>query len=418
MTGNGDGPATRAPDLLPRAGSLLRPPVTDILAALNGNGIETRIVGGAVRNHLLGQPPGDVDLATTGLPDEIMARGRDAGWHAVPTGIDHGTVTLVVCGEPHEVTTLRSDVATHGRHATVAFGTDWDVDAHRRDFTMNALYVDAGGRLIDLVGGYGDVLARRVRFIGDPVARIREDFLRILRFFRFHAEYGDGAPDAAGLKASIQERNGLDILSAERIQQEMMKLMVAEGVVGTIGIMAETGLIEHITGGVPDLTAFGRLVGIEGRLGQTPDPVLRLAALAVTIVEDAARLRDRLRLSNDAFARLRAVPKAARGVAEDAGGDAGDDDRVRLYRLGPETYRDVTRIAWARSAVALDDAGWAGRVRLPETWRAPELPVSGRDLIAAGIGKGPEIGRVLADLEDAWIASGFKLSRADLLARL
>lgn len=414
MTGAAESASTDAPERLPRADALLRPPVTEILGVLNGDGMETRIVGGAVRNHLLGQPPGDVDLATTGLPDAVMARGRDAGWHAVPTGIDHGTVTLVVDGEPHEVTTLRSDVATHGRHATVAFGTDWSVDAHRRDFTINALYVDADGRLIDLVGGYADIQARRVRFIGDPIARIREDFLRILRFFRFHAVYGHGAPDAAGLNACIQERNGLDILSAERVQQEMMKLMVAPGVAETVGIMAETGLIEHLIGGVPDVMALERLVAIEARLAQPPDPVLRLAALAVTIVEDAGRLRARLRLSNEAFDRLKAIPKAARTVPP----AVGDDDRVRLYRLGPEAYRDVMRIAWAQSEAPIDDPIWAERVSLPERWQAPELPVSGRDLIAAGFERGPEIGRRLADLEDAWIASGFELRREDLLARL
>src|ERR1700675_186646 len=225
-------------------------PAARVLQLLNRNGEEARVVGGAVRNALLKIPIGDVDIATTALPSEVVRRARAAGIKTVPTGIEHGTVTLVVEGQPFEVTTLREDTETFGRKAKVAFGRDWVRDAERRDFTINGLSVDAAGVVHDHVGGLDDIAARRVRFIGDPGQRISEDYLRILRFFRIHAAFGAGEPDRAGYLACIRGRAGLAGLSAERVRLEMMKLVVAPGAAGAITAMADGGLLLPIFGGV------------------------------------------------------------------------------------------------------------------------------------------------------------------------
>src|SRR6202522_1587834 len=202
-------------------------PAARVLGLLDGNGEEARVVGGAVRNALLRIPTGDIDIATTSLPTEVVRRAKAAGIKSVPTGLEHGTVTLVVDGQPFEVTTLRQDIETFGRKAKVAFGRDWKIDAERRDFTMNALSISRDGMVHDYVDGLADLKARRVRFIGDPARRIAEDYLRILRFFRFQASYAHGAPDPAGLAACIAARRGLDMLSRERLRAELMKLLIA-----------------------------------------------------------------------------------------------------------------------------------------------------------------------------------------------
>jgi poly(A) polymerase len=276
---------------------LTEEPLARLLAVLDGDGEEARAIGGAVRNALLGQPPGDIDVATTALPQEVIRRAEAAGFKTAPTGIEHGTVTVIIAGRPIEVTTLRQDVETFGRKATVHFGRDWKADAERRDFTINALSVMRDGTVIDLVGGAADIAARRVRFIGDAAQRIREDYLRILRFFRFHAAYGAGRPDREGLRAAIALRGGLERLSRERIRMELMKLLVAPGAAPTLELMADAGLIEPIVG-VPIVAHVSKLAAIEERIGLTPDPVLRLGALAVHVPDDAERLAERLRLSN------------------------------------------------------------------------------------------------------------------------
>src|ERR1700704_5337679 len=234
-----------------------------LLALLDSDGEEARVVGGAVRNRLPAEPVGDVDIATTATPDEVIARVEAAGFKAVPTGIEHGTITVVAGGRPHEVTTLREDIETDGRHATVAFGRDWRRDAERRDFTMNALSVARDGTVHDHVGGLDDIRARRVRFIGNPASRIAEDYLRILRFFRFHAAYGEGAPDAAGLAACIAARGELATLSRERVRAELLKLFVAKHAVSALAVMAETGLLVSVLGGVPLLASFANMMKAE-----------------------------------------------------------------------------------------------------------------------------------------------------------
>ena len=275
---------------------LERPSTRAVFDALAAEGAEARAVGGAVRNALMGAPVKDVDIATTALPADVMRLATQAGLHAVPTGIEHGTVTVVAKHQPFEVTTLRRDIETFGRHARVTFTTDWTEDARRRDFTMNALYCGPDGTVHDPLGGYDDLVARRVRFIGDARERIREDYLRILRFFRFLAVYGDAAaPDRAGLEAAIAEKAGLSGLSGERIRAELLLLLAAPGALDAVRTMSRAGLIEPLIGVPGDVELLGRLIAIEQALGRAPDPLLRLAALADGM--DAAALQTRLRLS-------------------------------------------------------------------------------------------------------------------------
>src|ERR1700687_1163550 len=256
-----------------------------VLTLLNGHGEEARVVGGAVRNALMNIPIGDIDIATTALPDEVVRRAKAAGIKSEPTGIEHGTVTLVVDSQPFEVTTLREDTETFGRKAKVAFGRDWTRDAERRDFTINGLSVDADGVVHDYVGGLDDIAAKRVRFIGDPNRRIAEDYLRILRFFRIHAAFGAGEPDRAGYLACIRARAGLANLSAERVRMEMLKLMIAEGGAVAVTAMADGGLLLPIFGGVAYTGPLEAMISAERLLGCKPDAIRRLGALAVDVTE-------------------------------------------------------------------------------------------------------------------------------------
>ena len=385
-------------------------PAARVLGLLNGDGEEARVVGGAVRNALLKIPLGDIDIATTALPDEVVRRAKAAGIKTVPTGIDHGTVTLVVEAQPFEVTTLREDTETFGRKAKVAFGRDWVRDAERRDFTINGLSVDADGVVHDHVGGLEDIAARRVRFIGDPNSRIAEDYLRILRFFRIHASYGAGEPDRAGYLACVAARAGLATLSAERVRMEMLKLVVAEGAAGAIVAMADGGLLQAILGGVTYTGPFLAMMAAERVLGLPPDPMRRLGALAVAVTEDAKRVATRLRLSN-------AETKALNSMGHRWWRLGGmDEARARrlLYRLGEERYRDRLLLAWARAGGDTDSARWREFATLPERWSAPKFPLKAADFIARGIAEGPALGHVLTLAEDAWLAADFPLDQAAL----
>ena len=387
-------------------------PTARVLALLNGNGEEARVVGGAVRNALLKIPIGDIDIATTALPAEVIRRAKAAGIKSVPTGIEHGTVTLVVDGQPFEVTTLREDTETFGRKAKVAFGRDWVADAQRRDFTINGLSVDADGVVHDHVGGLDDIAAKRVRFIGDPNQRIAEDYLRILRFFRFHAAHGAGEPDRAGYLACVGGRAGLATLSAERMRMEMLKLMIAEGVIGAVTAMADGGLLLPILGGVAYTGPLAAMVSAERQLGSAPNAIRRLGALAVAVTEDARRLGTRLRLTN---AETRTLDSMGHRWWRLAGMDEATARR-RLYRLGEERYRDRLMLAWARAGAEADTASWRELATLPERWRAPKFPLKAADFIARGIAEGPGLGQVLALAEDAWLAADFPLARGTLKA--
>ena len=398
---------------LPNPDWLASGALAQVLAVLDHAGEEARVVGGAVRNAMFGQTADEVDIATTAVPDTVIERARAAGFKAVPTGIDHGTVTVIVDSTPFEVTTLRADVETYGRKAKVAFGRDWKTDAERRDFTMNGLSVDRTGEIFDYVGGLADIDARRVRFIGDPAKRIAEDFLRILRFFRFHATYGHGAPDPAGLAACIAAREGLGQLSRERIRMELLKLLRAEHATPTLAVMTEAGLLEAVLGGIPLLASFENTCKVEKAAGVAGDPVRRLGALAVSVVEDAERLWQRLRLTNSEHARLTSIAEGWSQIAPAHGEAAG---RETIYRIGPDRFVDRVLVAWARSPAGAADAEWNSFATLPRRWTAPKFPLHAKDFTRRGIEKGPRLGAALAAAEEAWITAGFPADTAALAA--
>ena len=386
-------------------------PLARLLAVLDRDGEEARVVGGAVRNALIGEPTGEFDVATTALPAEVTRRAESAGFKAVPTGIEHGTVTVVVDGMPFEVTTLRVDVETFGRHATVRFGRDWEADAARRDFTINALSVSSEGTVFDYTGGIADLTAHRVRFIGDAATRIAEDYLRILRFFRFHAFYGEGHPDPAGLHAAIVARSGLDTLSRERVRMELMKLMRAPHVVPALAAMVEAGLLGPVLGGVPYLAGIGNMMKVEAACALAGDPVRRLGALGAALPEDAERLWQRLRLSNGEHERIASMADAWWRIDPAHGETAA---RAMLYRLGAERFIDRVLLAWARSRAGAADAAWHDLATLPMRWPSPAFPLKAADMMARGIERGPNLGAALRAAEEAWIAADFPADAAAL----
>ena len=389
---------------------LTRPETQRVLTALTAAGHGARAVGGCVRNALMGLPVTDIDVATTALPAQTQEIARAAGMAAIPTGIEHGTITVVANHVPFEVTTLRRDVATDGRRAVVAFTADWAEDAARRDFTMNALYCDGRGQVFDPLGGYADLVARRVRFIGDPHERIREDYLRILRFFRFHATYGVGVLDADGGRACVQLRAGLRLLSAERVGAEIMKLLVAERAVEAVRAMFDLGLLVDVLGGVPRLARFERLVTLEQALGCVPDAGLRLAALAVHDVHDCHRLETRLRLSGEQRKPLiLAAPKLELTLS-------GRDARIALFWLERDAYRHSLLLRWAQSGAPSEDARWRHLWAIPDVSPVPPFPLLGRDLVTLGLAPGPKVGEVLRELQQHWIDGDFAADAQTLLA--
>jgi poly(A) polymerase len=379
---------------------LAQPALSRLLSVLDGDGEETRVIGGAVRNLLIGEPASDIDLATTAFPQETIRRGKAAGFKAVPTGIEHGTVTLVIDGTSFEVTTLRRDVETDGRRAKVVFGRDFAADALRRDFTINALGLGRDGTLHDYCGGLDDLARRRVRFIGDAAARIREDYLRILRFFRFHARYGAGEPDAEGLNACIAGRKGLAGLSRERVRAELLKLLVAPGVVATLRAMAGAGLVVPVIGGVPHLARFA---AIAENGGEGVYPAFRLAALAVSVGEDALRLREGLRLSNEEFDRIQRMARALEGLG-------GRSDLPALATLRHVAHRAGNDAAAAALVLLNAAARREGRDEVQrligELGRTPRFEPTGKDVVELGVPPGPRVGQALAAARQSWIEAG------------
>lgn len=411
------GPEAGGPGI--RAPAALAPIIEDhalcsVLDALNTEGEETRIVGGALRNALLGRPVEELDLATTLLPETVMARATGAGLRAVPTGIAHGTVTVVAGKRPFEITTLREDIATDGRHATVRFGRDFRADALRRDFTINALSMTRDGRLFDYVGGLADIAARRVRFIGEPARRIAEDYLRILRFFRFSAEFGEGALDAEGRLAAIRQREGLSRLSKERIRAEILKLVCTRRAAEVCSEMAADGLLHPLIACVPYPARLKRLAAIAH--ASSHDPALRLAALSMRIPEDAERLREALRLSNAESERLEEAGRALIALNGRNEPPKPDELRILLFRHGRQAAADALILVQAEARPGHDEEWERARSFVNEA-EEPRLPFSGADMIARGISQGPAIGETLRKLEACWIRAGFPKDPASL-ARL
>jgi len=402
---------TAAPHL-GAAAWLRRGEVARLLALLNCDGEEARVVGGAVRNALLQLPVGEIDVATTALPAEVMRRVGAAGGKAIPTGVEHGTVTVVLDHQPVEVTTLRQDVETFGRKARVVFGRDWRADAERRDFTINALSASADGTVHDYVGGVDDIAAHRVRFIGEPQRRLEEDYLRILRFFRFHAHFGKGVPDRAGVHACIAARAGLETLSRERVRMEMLKLLVASRATPTLVVMAESGLLGLVLGGVAFVASFENMIKVEAALGAEPDAVRRLGALGVWVAEDAERLTQRLRLSNAESERLLALETWWR-VAPASDAQVG---HALLYRLGPQSFADRVYLAWTRSSAGVADISWRELARLPQRWTAPAFPLKAADFMRRGFSASPALGDIMRAAQEAWIAADFPTDHAAIEA--
>lgn len=394
---------SRAIDLAAAPALLRRPGVERVLAALDGGGEETRIVGGALRNALLGRAVTEIDLATTALPAETIRRAGLAGLRTVPTGIAHGTVTVLVKGEPFEVTTLRDDVETDGRHAIVRFGRDFTADARRRDFTINALSLGRDGAVLDVTEGVADLRAGRVRFIGEARQRIREDFLRVLRFFRFSAEYGETSVDAAGLHAAIQERDGLDTLSRERVGAEFLKLLVAKRAVAFVALLAETGLLGRLVGGICEAGRLARAVDSDR---EAPDAIRRLAAALVLSSVDADRLRERLRLSNADHARLLAYGQAASRLRSVAALDRAEARRAAVTYGLPALGDALTALGGEPRPEMMPEGVAQLRALQDGTEPVPVLPLTGADLIRQGVPPGPEIGRRLAEARRLWLAEG------------
>jgi len=392
--------------------------VARALAALDGSGEETRIVGGAVRDLVLGLKASDFDLATTARPELVMKRARAAGFKVAPTGLKHGTVTLIVDGAPIETTTLREDIETDGRRAKVRFGRDFAKDALRRDFTINALSLSRDGVVHDYADGLGDLVAHRVRFIGDPRQRIREDFLRSLRFFRFSATYGQGPLDPAGFLAAVQERDGLQGLSRERVSAELFKLFKAPRAAEIVTLFCEAGLLGALIASAPDPARHQRLVAVDEARRAAPDALLRLAALAVRIEEDADRLRERLRLSNAEHERLAVMARVFEGLHGFAGPPPHGDLRALLFAYGPVGARDALLLAQADSGAPADDPRFIAAQRFLADTPQPTLPFSGADILARGVPSGRQVGQALKALQAGWIRAGFPkdpASLADLL---
>ncbi len=386
------------------------PGLQKVLRAISEAGGEVRIVGGAVRNALLGERIHDIDMATTLAPEQVIAATDAAGLKSVATGIDHGTVTVISDSNGFEVTTLRRDIETDGRKATVAFTDDWAADAARRDFTLNALYCSADGQVFDPVGGLDDLNIRLIRFVGDPEARIQEDYLRILRFFRFFSQYGQDDVDADGLAACTNLQNGLKQLSRERIGQETRKLLCGRRADEVAVLMNAAGINRTLFGVEMDAELLASVNVRAGSLGLTPDyTTLLAAALPLSGDEQAAQLR----LSNAETRSLNEVQSALPPSPH-----LRDNERkVVLYQTGADTWKRAVLLAWASGGKPADE-DWARLYKLPDEWEMPVFPVTGNDVLASGLEPGPQVGEMLKALEDWWVAGGFLASREELLARL
>lgn len=405
------------PDSIGQPAWMTLPATVAVIEALEAKGFAgcARFVGGCVRNTLLKTEIDDVDIATTLTPDQVTEALEQAGLKVVPTGVDHGTVTGISQGRPYEITTLRKDVSTDGRRAVVSFTKSWSEDAERRDFRLNALYADADGRLFDPTGeGIADCLAGRIVFVGDPMTRISEDYLRILRWFRFHAWYGKGDVDAQGLRAAADAKDKLKTLSAERIAKELLRLLEAGNPTPVLRVMAATGILSELLPGALQLPRLERLVEIDADELAPRDGLLRLAALLPEGGDAAHAVADALKLSNADRLRLEQALSGERIAPQLSAPDA----RRLLYRVGVSRFRDKVRLAWAGAARSANAIQWRMLLAMADNWQRPRFPLSGLDVMQAGVPEGPEIGRVLALVEDWWIGGDFASDEGALRDRL
>lgn len=389
--------------------------VLDALEAVGGPDC-ARFVGGCVRNALVGRPIDDIDIATRLTPEQVTQALQAARIRALPTGVEHGTVTAVSNHLPHEITTLRRDVSTDGRRATVAFTDDWHEDAERRDFTLNALYARRDGGIFDPTGhGVADARAGRIVFVGEPEQRLREDHLRNLRFFRFYAWFGKGAPDPAAVAACAALKDSVDNLAAERISKELLKLLAADDPRAAVRLMAETGVLEVVLKLSADLGRFEALCGIEGDQLFENDPVLRLAALLPNDQVAAARLAERLRLSNPdrdrIVAALSPTPVLKSWMSP-------REIRREVYRGGQGTFRDRAKLAWAAAPRTATTMQWRGLIALADGWSPPSLPLTGEEVMNAGVPKGPLVGQVIREVEDWWVDNDFLDDKLSIIEKL
>jgi poly(A) polymerase len=398
------------------------PETRAVIAALTAEGAEVRFVGGCVRDAVIGRPVKDIDIATHDPPERVMALLRRAGITVVPTGLKHGTVTAVIGPSHFEITTLRRDVETFGRHATVEFTDDWIADAARRDLTINALFCAPDGRLFDPFGGLADLRAGRVRFVGDASTRIREDVLRLLRFFRFYAWYGTPPPDEAALAAARALAPLLPSLSGERVCGETLKLLAAPNPAPVVTLMRDLGVLANFLAEGTNIARLAAMVTVEGvappRLVPSADPIRRLAALIDGGIAAALAVATRLRLSNAERDRLVALSAGPWPVV-DLDGPAR---RRLLYRLNADRFRNAALYAWADAL-----SGGATGDRRAEEWleliacadtTLPSFPLKGRDALELGLPPGPEIGRLMDEVEAWWIDGDFRADRAACLAHL
>ncbi len=409
---------SKLPDSIGQPAWMTLPATVAVIEALEAKGFAgcARFVGGCVRNTLLKTEIDDVDIATTLTPDQVTEALEQAGLKVVPTGVDHGTITGISQGRPYEITTLRKDVSTDGRRAVVSFTKSWAEDAERRDFRLNALYADADGRLFDPTGeGIADCLAGRIVFVGDPMTRIREDYLRILRWFRFHAWYGKGDPDQAALTACKALKGMLSGRAAERTQKELLKLLAAEDPRAALRLMAATSVLSSVLPQVKALTRFETLVAIQTEQLFENDAEIRLAAL---LPDDAVIARDtaeRLRLSNALKDRLiEAAGKEPRIVSWMSPREA----RRTVYKIGLRAFTDRIKLGWAASTRPSTTSQWRGLLALAETWTPPAFPLTGDEILAAGVPKGPMVGEVMREVEEWWIDNDFMDDKLAAVERL
>jgi poly(A) polymerase len=388
-----------------------------VLTALNAVQADcARLVGGCVRDAVLGKLAHDIDIATQLAPDAVIAALQAAGIKVVPTGLAHGTVTAIPAGKPVEVTTLRTDVATDGRYAEVVFTDDWLADAQRRDLTMNALYCDAQGRVFDPVGtGVVDAKAGRVRFVGDAETRVTEDYLRIMRFFRFHAFYGKGSLDPVALAACAAHQGGIARLSVERVWMELKRLLAAPDPRVVLAAMAKTGVLSAILPEAEGLEALQHLVEIENSLFLDPEALQRFMALLPRDPTRVAGLVSRLKLSGAEGDRLLAW---ASDQTEIQSYLSAREVRRALYWMGTPLYLDRVRLAWAGDPEPRRTSQWRAMIALSSGFVAPRFPVTGEQVLAAGARPGPAIGHILRELERWWVENDFTEDEMGLVERL